>query len=307
MGRRGKKGQNIHGWIALDKPYDMGSTTAVAILKRLFDAKKAGHAGTLDPLATGVLPIAFGEATKTVPFAMDDKKSYRFAVQWGVETSTDDKEGEQVSTSQKRPSVAEIEAILPQFIGTINQVPPKYSAIKLNGERAYKLARDGEEVALSSRKIEVFTLNILEQLNADETSFEITCGKGTYIRSIARDMGRVLECFGHVTMLRRTRVGSFSEKDTISLEILEKFSHSADDRDSLLQYLKPIQTVLDDIPALTVDGKDAARLKNGQSVLIRGRDAPILKGLVYALSGDRIIALGEVKQGSLHPVRVFNI
>ncbi len=307
VGRRNKKGQAVHGWLVLDKPYDMGSTKAVAILKRLFDAKKVGHAGTLDPLATGVLPIAFGEATKTVPYAMDDEKSYSFTVQWGVETSTDDAEGEAVNTSDKRPTSAQIEAVLAQFIGQIDQVPPKFSAIKVNGQRAYKLAREGEDLALASRKIDVFELIHLKQSDHEHSCFEIKCGKGTYIRSIARDMGRVLGCFGHVSALRRTRVGSFLEKDTISLEFLEKLSHSADDRTTLLGTLLPVQSVLDDIPALTVDDKDAARLKNGQTILIRGRDAPIIKGTAYVLLGRTIIALGEVKQGIFQPTKVFNI
>ncbi len=306
MGRRGKKGQDVHGWLVLDKPYDMGSTKAVAIMKRLFDAKKAGHAGTLDPLATGLLPIAFGEATKTVSFAMDDIKSYRFTVEWGAETSTDDREGEVISSSGLRPSQQDIEKVIPQFVGSVDQVPPKYSAIKVKGERAYKLARSGEDPELSARTVEVFDLAVLE-VGDNWASFDINCGKGTYIRAISRDMGRVMGCFGHVAKLRRTRVGKFSEKDTISLEFLEKFSHSADDRETLLQYLKPVQSVLDDIPALTVDKKDAARLKNGQAILVRGRDAPIVKGTAYAISGDTIIALGEVNKGTLHPMRVFNI
>ncbi len=306
MGRRNKKGDNIHGWIALDKPYDMGSTKAVAILKRLFNAKKAGHAGTLDPLATGVLPIAFGEATKTVSYAMDDRKSYSFTVSWGAETGTDDKEGEVTASADIRPTRMEIEALIPHFMGLIEQVPPKYSAIKVKGERAYKLARDGADLTLSSRQIEVFSL-VLREMNEDSATFDVQCGKGTYIRAIARDMGRALGCYGHVAMLRRTRVGGFFEKDTISLEKLEKFSHSADDRTSLLQLLRPIQSVLDDIPALTVDSADAAKLKNGQAILIRGRDAPIIEGSAYAVSGGVVIALGEVNKGVLHPARVFNI
>ncbi len=198
--------RDVHGWVVLDKPIEMTSTHAVSVVKRAFHAKKAGHAGTLDPLASGLLPIALGEATKTVPFIMDGQKEYRFTVSWGAETSTDDAEGEVVASSDRRPTRADIEAIIPAFTGEITQVPPQFSAIKIGGERAYDLARDGETVALQPRTVEILWLRLVS--HDDETSvFEAACGKGTYIRAIARDMGRQLGCHGHVAALRRTRVG----------------------------------------------------------------------------------------------------
>jgi tRNA pseudouridine55 synthase len=303
---RKKRGQPVHGWLILDKPSGMTSTSAVNKLKWLFDAQKAGHAGTLDPLATGVLPIAFGEATKTMPFVMDGDKTYRFLVRWGVETNTDDAEGEAVATGDRRPSRAEIEALLPAFTGAIDQVPPAYSAVKIDGERAYKLAREGEEVAIEPRRVQIDELFIVDQPDADHTRFETRCGTGTYVRSLARDMGRRLGCYGHIAELRRTRVGSFGEDMSISLDKLEQLGHSPAGREALLAELLPVATALDDIPALAVDRNDAFRLKRGQSVLLRGADSPIIKGPVYATLQGSLVAIGEIRRGELRPVRVFN-
>ena len=305
MARR--SGNSIHGWVILDKPKGMSSAQAVSAVKRRLNAKKAGHAGTLDPQATGLLPVALGEATKTVPFVMDGMKCYNFLVRWGVETDTDDSEGQAVRTSDKRPSREDIEAVLPLFTGEISQVPPQFSAVKVAGERAYDLARDGEDFTLNARPVVVKRLEIREIQDADLCVFEAECGKGTYVRALARDLGRELWCFGYVAELRRTRVGVFTEKDTISLEKLDQFGHSAVGHEANCDVIKPIETALDDIPALAVSGSDAQRLKRGQAVLIRGRDAPILKGPVYAMSRGTLVAVGEVCHGELRPKRVFNL
>jgi len=308
---RRKRGQDISGWVVLDKPTGLTSTRAVSAVRRLFDARKAGHAGTLDPLATGCLPIALGEATKTVPYVMDGAKAYRFTVRWGVETDTDDAEGRPVRESPVRPDAAAIEAALPAFQGDILQVPPRFSAIKLDGERAYDLARDGETFELEPRAAYVESLAVAELPSADEAVLECRCGKGTYVRAIARDLGRALGCLGHVTALRRTRVGPFAEADMISLEQLEQLGHTGAgdegaDGARLAHYLRPVETALDDVPALVVSRADAARLKRGQSVLLRGRDAPA-QGPVCAMSGGSLVALGQVAQGELVPHRVFNL
>ncbi len=305
MGRR-RKGRPVHGWLVLDKPIGLTSTQAVAAAKRLADAAKAGHAGTLDPLATGVLPIAFGEATKTVSFVVDGTKSYRFTVSWGRETTTDDAEGEVVAESSARPTKADIETVLPAFTGEIMQVPPHYSAVKVEGQRAYDLARDGEAFELKPRPVAIRRLELVEH-DADSSVLEADCGKGTYVRALARDLGRALGCFAHVSALRRTRVGPFADSRTISLAKLEEMSHSAAGREAVLTALKPVETALDDIPAPAISGQDAARLKRGQAVLIRGRDAPILEGPVYAMSRGLLVALGEVQCGELRPTRVFNL
>ncbi|MCG8562813.1 MAG: tRNA pseudouridine(55) synthase TruB [Hyphomicrobiales bacterium] len=306
MGRR-SKGRPVHGWLVLDKPQGLTSTKAVSIVKRLADAAKAGHAGTLDPLATGVLPIAFGEATKTVPFVVDGTKSYRFTVAWGSETTTDDAEGEVLEESAARPGRADVEGALPAFTGEILQVPPHYSAVKVEGQRAYDLARDGEAFELKPRPVLIERLALVEHDAEGSSVLEADCGKGTYVRALARDLGRRLGCFGHVSVLRRTRVGPFTDSQTISLAKLQEMSHSAAGREAVLAALKPVETALDDIPALAVSGSDAARLKRGQAVLMRGRDAPILEGPVYAMSRGLLVALGEVQHGELRPTRVFNL
>jgi tRNA pseudouridine55 synthase len=298
------KKRDVHGWLVLDKPQGMTSTQALAKVKRAFGAKKAGHAGTLDPLATGCLPIAFGEATKTVPFAMDGRKVYRFTVTWGTETDTDDSEGQAVATSPARPSTGDIEAVLPAFRGTILQTPPRYSAIKVQGERAYDLARDGEEVELAPREIEIHRLD-LAQSTANDAVFETETGKGAYVRALARDIGRALGCRGHVSALRRVRVGPFAEDSLISLDAVERLGLSAPGEGDLA--LLPVETALDDIPALAVSGADAARLRRGQAVLLRGRDAPPLTGTCYVTAQGALVALAEAEGGEIHPKRVFHL
>jgi tRNA pseudouridine55 synthase len=305
MARR--KGNDINGWLILDKPQGLTSNQALGRLKRLYNPKKAGHAGTLDPLATGVLPIAFGEATKTVAHVVDCEKTYDFTIRWGVETDSDDAEGQPVRTSDERPSREAIEAALPAFIGDIMQVPPCYSAIKVDGERAYDLARDGDVVELTPRPVSVYELEIEEAISPELTRLICACGKGTYVRSIARDLGRALGCYGHIAALRRTSVGPFDEENAISLEKLEQFGNSTDGYSALMSAVLPVETALDGIPALAISGDDAARLKRGQSILIRGGNAPILKGPIYATSRGVLVAIGEVERGEMHPIRVFNI
>ena len=300
--------RDVHGWAVLDKPVGMTSTHAVAVVKRLFAARRAGHAGTLDPLASGCLPIALGEATKTVPFVMDGRKVYRFTVRWGEERDTDDAEGRAVKTSAERPAEDAVRALLPQFTGTVEQVPPRYSAVKIEGERAYDLARDGEVVELASRVVDIHRLSLVSVDDADHASFEAECGKGTYIRSLARDIGRVLGCFGHVSALRRVSVGTFAEKLMISLEQLEALCHrAAIGEGNLADALLPVETALDDIPALAVSQADAARLQRGQAVLLRGRDAPIFRGTVHVTASGQLIALAEIDRGEIVPKRVFNL
>ena len=289
----------VNGWIILDKPVGMTSTHAVSRLKRIFNAKKAGHAGTLDPLASGLLPVAFGEATKTVPFVQDGEKAYRFTVRWGIETESDDTEGRVTQTSDRRPAVDQIVAILPRFTGTIMQVPPAFSAIKVNGERAYDMARDGETVELAPRPITIHSL-VLVSSTEDEAVLEAQCGKGTYVRAIARDLGRALDCFGHVTSLRRTRVGPFTELDSIQLSDLEAGPEAA------FSLMRPVEAGLLELPCVVVDRDGAARLRRGQSLLLRGRDAP-MGGMAYAACGGVPVAFGEVERGELVPSRVFNL
>ncbi len=297
----------MHGWLVLDKPSGLTSTDAVARVKRAFNAAKAGHAGTLDPLANGVLPIALGEATKTVPYVVDGRKAYRFTVRWGAETDTDDVEGAVLATSDVRPSGEQVVQILPEFCGEIEQVPPRFSAIKVDGARAYDLAREGGDFELKARVVRVYRLEIVDMPDADHCIFDAECGKGTYVRALARDIGRRLGTLGHIEKLRRTRVGPFTENATISLDKLEELSHSAAGQEGLDAVLHSVETALDDIPALAISGDDAARLARGQAVLLRGRDAPVISGPVYATSRGHLVALGEVKRGELWPKRVFNL
>ncbi len=304
---RARKGRPVHGWLVLDKPVGMTSADAVARVKRLYFAAKAGHAGTLDPLARGVLPIALGEATKTVSFAVAGIKGYRFTVRWGVETQTDDAQGAALKTSGARPGFADIERALPVFTGEIEQVPPRYSAIRVDGARAYDLAREGAKFELAPRPVTLHALRIVELPDKDHCTLEAVCGKGTYVRALARDLGRKLGCFAHVSALRRTRVGPFHDSAAISLDKLQQLGHSAAGFEGLDAVLEPVETALDDIPALAISGNDAARLTRGQAVLLRGRDAPILSGPVYATSRGVLVALGEVTRGELRPRRVFNL
>ncbi|HLM38667.1 MAG TPA: tRNA pseudouridine(55) synthase TruB [Microvirga sp.] len=294
QGDRPKK-RDVNGWIVLDKGVGMTSTHAVAVVKRGLSARKAGHAGTLDPLASGILPIALGEATKTVPFIMDGRKSYVFTVAWGAETNTDDAEGEVVARTDRLPSPAEIEALLPRFTGSIQQVPPRFSAIKIQGERAYDLARDGEVVELQPRVVEIDRLALVRH-EGNRSVIEADCGKGTYVRAIARDLGRALGCLGHIAALRRTRVGPFSDADAVTVD------HVATDPAAL----RPVETALSDIPSIAVSRDMAGRLMRGQSIILRGREAPV-SGKVYATCGGVLVAVGDVERGELVPHRVFNL
>ncbi|WP_374654425.1 tRNA pseudouridine(55) synthase TruB [Dongia sp.] len=307
MSRR-KKGQKVDGWLILDKPLEMTSTQAVNVVRRLFDAQKAGHGGTLDPLATGILPIALGEATKTVPYVMDGTKTYRFTLKFGEARTTDDAEGEVIATSDKRPTRAEIEAALPAFIGLIDQVPPQFSAIKVAGERAYDLAREGETVELAPRQIRIFDFRLVAQPSADEAVFEVRSGKGAYMRSLGRDLAQHLGSVGHISALRRLSVGGFTEKQAISLDALKSLGHIP----AAFEHLLPIETALDDIPALALSATEAIRLRSGQPVgLLHRQDRDRFRdfvpgGMVCAMSEGRLVALTRYEAGELVPVRVIN-
>jgi tRNA pseudouridine55 synthase len=312
MGRK-RKGSPVHGWVVVDKPEGVTSTQAVAIVRRVFDAQKAGHAGTLDPMATGVLAVALGEATKTVPFAMEAEKIYRFTARWGEARDSDDSAGRVTATSDARPTFQQVEAALPRFVGAIIQVPPAYSAIKVLGERAYDLAREGEAVSLQPRTVAIHEARVMETPDPDHTAFEMRCGKGTYVRAWVRDLAVALGTVGHVSRLRRTAIGGFSEKDAVPLETLHRSMHSP----AAFEHLRPISTALDGIPALAVTGPDAVRLRSGNPILIRANlfarlteqaDNDDLQGLtVYLSTGDgEPVALAALEAGELRPFRVFN-
>ena len=294
---RSKRGE-VNGWVVLDKPVGVTSTHAVSRLKRIYNGKKAGHAGTLDPLASGILPIAFGEATKTVPYVQDGEKGYRFTVLWGLETDTDDADGQVVARSELRPEPAAIAALLPLFVGTIEQTPPAFSAIKIAGERAYDLARAGETVTLAPRAVTIHDL-ALTGTDGESATFEARCGKGTYVRAIARDLGRALGCHGHVTALRRTRVGPFHESDAVELAALETPETAG-------ASLRHVEAGLGELTRILVDRTDAARLRRGQAMLLRGAEPPS-DGLAYAACSGVVVAIGEIVRGELVPARVFNL
>ncbi len=301
MGRR-KKGRAISGWLVLDKPYEMGSTQAVGKLRWLFDAKKAGHAGTLDPLATGVLPIAFGEATKTVPYVTDGEKAYRFIVRWGVQTNTDDIEGETVAESDLRPTREAIEVLLPEFTGEISQIPPQFSAIKIDGKRAYAEARAGKEVQLQPRPVFVQSFELVDIPDNDHATFEVTCGKGTYVRAFARDLGNILGCKGHITALRRTYVEPFEEADAVSLADLLELEGDLDALDQKL--ITPLQA-MGGFPELRLSEDEERRVRLGNSIIIRGRDAPLDETDVCAIRKSTLVAIGDLEKGEFHPRRVL--
>ncbi|NDV86382.1 tRNA pseudouridine(55) synthase TruB [Aurantimonas aggregata] len=324
MARRGKKpkGRPINGWVILDKPKGMGSTDAVAKLKRLYFAQKTGHAGTLDPLASGMLPIAFGDATKTVPFVMDGRKVYRFTVRWGAETTTDDTEGTVAQSSELRPSEADIRLAMEDYVGEISQVPPTFSAIKIAGERAYDLAREGEVVEIAARTVSVHRLELKALPDAETAVFEAECGKGTYVRAIARDLGRDLGCYGHVIDLRRVSVGGFTEDDMVTLDDLEAAADEGRetldaesveagatarvvDYGPLDEYLINPEAALSDLYEVMLSEEQAGRVLSGNSVLLRGRDAPASCDEAFATGHGRLIALGSIDQGQFHPRRVF--
>lgn len=313
MARR-NRGRAVHGWLVLDKPAGMTSTEAVARTKRLFNAAKAGHAGTLDPLATGVLPIAFGEATKTVTYAMDGRKRYRFVLRWGEARTTDDAEGEVVASSAVRPTQRQVEQVVPRFVGRIEQVPPAYSAIKVAGERAYDLARDGEPAALAPRPVVIEALTLLDMDDADHAAFEAVSGKGAYMRGLARDLAVALGTVGHLAALRRLAVGPFTLDDAVALPHLEQLAAEGDVESVLL----PVRAPLDDIPAVALTEAEAYRMRCGQPVaLLRRSDRERLARLdpetqeadrlVLAVLGETPVALARINGAELRPVRVLNI
>ncbi|UCH73673.1 MAG: tRNA pseudouridine(55) synthase TruB [Rhodospirillales bacterium] len=308
MARR-RRGRPIHGWVILDKPPGMTSTAAVAAVKRRTDAAKAGHAGTLDPFATGMLPIALGEATKAIPYLQEGEKRYRFTVRWGVATETDDPDGAVVAHSDVRPRRERIGAVLPQFTGRIRQVPPAYSALRVGGQRAYDLARAGRPPALAPRDVRIAELMMIDAPDDDHAIFEVACGKGTYVRALARDIAVALDTVGHVAALRRTRVGPFCEKHAISLDELDENMQCA----AALTHMHSVETALDDIPALAVTEMEAGRLRNGQAVsLLRKADLDRIAGLedgdtVLTMAGGKPVALGRYTAGEVRPFRVLNL
>jgi tRNA pseudouridine55 synthase len=301
MGRR-KKGNKIDGWVVLDKPVGLGSTPAVSRVRRLFGAEKAGHGGTLDPLASGVLPIALGEATKTVPFVMDGTKEYRFTLCFGEARSTDDAEGDVIDSSAARPSDEAIRTVLARFTGDVDQTPPVFSALKVEGKRAYDLARAGETVDLKPRRVRIERLAMVGRTDSEHADFVVLCGKGTYIRSLGRDLARALGTVGYLSALRRTAAGPFREEAAISLSKLEALGHIP----ALFGALVPVATALDDIPALALTETQADRLRLGQPVPLT-LEAPPSGALVRVEAGSKLIALARWDGVALQPVRVFNL
>lgn len=307
MARR-KSGDAVNGWLILDKPLEVTSTQAVSRVRRLTNARKAGHGGTLDPLASGVLPIALGEATKTVGYVMEGTKRYRFTLRWGQATSTDDAEGAVVEESAQRPRAAEVAAVLPGFRGEIEQIPPTFSAVKIDGQRAYDLARGDEAVALQPRRVRIDRLDLTDEPDGDHATFEVTCGKGAYMRALARDLGRALGSCAHVVALRRTAVGPFREDMAIPLERLEALGQCPE----LMEHLLPIETALDDIPAFALSEVEARRLRCGQTVSLmarvhRDRLRDLSQGsIVCATNAGKLVALARYEAGEVHPVRVIN-
>ncbi len=320
MARRGKKkGRPVSGWLILDKPVGMGSTDAVSKVKWLFNAEKAGHAGTLDPLASGMLPIALGEATKTVPYVQDGAKVYRFTVTWGEERATDDLEGDVTKRSDARPTEADIRAVMPNYTGVIMQTPPQFSAIKIAGERAYDLAREGETVDIPAREVEIGRFDLIER-NDDSAVFEIECGKGTYVRSLARDMGRDMGCYGHISTLRRTEVDPFTADDLVTLAELEaavasnapELAEGESPRRPEGAQLKALDDLLVDtgaaldcLPQVALTDDAAARIRLGNPVIIRGRDAPLEADEACATARGKLVAIGMIEAGMFKPKRVF--
>jgi len=308
--QRKRKGEPVTGWLNLFKPVDMTSTQAVAIIKRLYNAEKVGHGGTLDPLADGILPIALGEATKTVQWAMDAEKEYVFTIRWGISTASQDAEAEVTQTSDVRPRREAVEAALKNYIGMIRQVPPKYSAIKVAGERAYDLARSGETFELEAREVDVRAAKLIGMPDADHSVIHVVSGKGFYVRAMARDLAGDLGAEGHISQLRRTRVGAFDAADAVSIADLQA---GAQDHAALFAHLKPLHAVLSTLPHLQVTGADAGNLRQGRTIMLLPH---VVEGwragrrhdddrLALALAGDDAVALGEVHAGHFEPVRVF--
>jgi tRNA pseudouridine55 synthase len=305
---RKPKGRPISGWLILDKPFDFGSTEAVSKIKWLFKAQKAGHAGTLDPLASGMLPIALGDATKTVPYVMDGRKIYEFTVTWGEERATDDLEGDVTRSSDGRPAPEAIKALLPGYTGVIQQVPPQFSAIKIDGERAYDIARDGETVEIPSREVEIHRLTLLGCPDGNTARFEVECGKGTYVRALARDFGRDLGCFGHISELRRTYVAPFGEDTMVplsALTALEEIEDEAERLAALDAFLIDTGEALSNLPQIVINDDQAHRLRMGNPIILRGRDAPVSADEAYATARGKLVAIGEIGGGEFRPKRVF--
>ena len=309
MGRR-KKGDVVDGWVCLDKPFELGSTEAVSRIRRLFNAQKAGHAGTLDPLASGILPIALGEATKTVPFMMEAQKVYRFTINWGVSTDSVDREGEIIGRSDVRPTVEQVRAALPAFVGEIDQTPPRFSAIKVDGARAYDLARDGVKFELQARRVTIHSAEVTDAPDPDHVELTIRTGKGVYVRSLARDLAQALGAEGHVSALRRERVGPFSTENAVTLDSLEEMVH----RGAASEGLLAVATALDDIPELAVNEQDAFSLRQGRPIVLLPRQVETLKDrlsggsrTVSAFQGQTLVALCQLRAGRLEPDRVFNL
>lgn len=306
--KRRKQGRAVNGWLVVDKPAGLTSAQVVSRVRRALDARKAGHGGTLDPLATGILPIALGEATKTVSYVMDGSKGYRFTLRWGQATNTDDAEGKVTEESRHRPAPEEIEAVLPRFQGEIDQVPPAFSAIKINGQRAYDLARAGQTPVLEARPIWIERIALVPGTDPDHATFEVVCGKGAFMRALARDIARALGTLGHITALRRTGVGPFSEDNAISLESLESLGHIA----AASGYLHPVEAALDGIPALDLTETEVSSLRCGQAIsllarIYRERVRDLENGtIVCAKSAGKAVALARYQDGGLHPVRLLN-
>lgn len=325
--QRKKKGRPVSGWLVLDKPHGMGSTEAVSKIKWLYGAEKAGHAGTLDPLASGMLPIALGDATKTVPYVQDGAKIYRFTVAWGQERSTDDLEGEVTKSSEMRPDEAAIRAIMPAYTGVIMQTPPQFSAIKIAGERAYDLAREGETVDIPAREVEIGRFDLVEIPDLNTAVFEIECGKGTYVRSLARDMGRDLGCYGHIAHLRRTGVDPFTADDLVTLEEIEAAIAAAapmpapeqaeagertrsprpgpEHWKAIDELLMDTGSALDCLPQVIINDDAASRLRLGNPIVVRGRDAPAEAEEACAFARGKLVAIGAIEAGTFKPKRVF--
>ena len=316
MSRR-KKGDEVSGWVVLDKPEELTSTQAVAAVRRIFNAQKAGHAGTLDPLASGILPIALGEATKTVPWLMEAEKTYLFTIKWGASTDTQDREGKVTAESAVRPTPEAIRKALKGFVGEIEQVPPQFSAVKVDGERAYDLARAGEAVELEPRQVVVYEAELVGTEGEDLATVRIRSGKGFYIRALVRDLATVLGAEAHVWRLRRAAVGPFQEADSVTLDALVDLGHKG----AAFERLKPVETALADIPALAVNGDDAFKLRQGRPVVllphvmealkpkfrdrtIAGQDA---SRAALALFEGKAVALGDVRAGQFKPTRVFQL
>ncbi len=309
MGRK-RKGRPIHGWIVIDKPAGITSARVVGIVRAVLDAQKAGHGGTLDPIATGILPIALGEATKTVSYVMNGDKDYEFTVRWGEARDTDDIEGEVTEVSAHRPSAEEIRGVLKEFTGSISQVPPAYSAIKVDGRRAFALAREKQEVVLEPRTVRIDAMRLVDTPDADHAVFQVRCGKGTYMRSLARDIAARLGTVGHVAALRRTAVGPFDESQAISLDYLKSVGHSA----PLSEHLLAVETALDDIPALALNAAQADHLRHGRPVRVRGGGRSFVAigdlgegDVLCAMADGRPVALARLEGDEILPMRVLNL